>query len=329
MTRLFFAFLFFISGGFKALATLESDLNRVARDCRQSESEVSHLETELSDTQSLYSQKTSNLKQQQKKITRLILLLKTLKEEAPSRIISQGQGDHVLRHFSLLQSYIRALHKEMQHLQGELSVLKKAREEKSQRKKALDQKLAIYQKKYAHLEQLLQQKKNHLQKTLSERRDKEERAQIIAKRSVNIADLIKRLEQEQELSTTSSSKAKKFSLLPPVEGPILVSFDQKHPKSPDGSGLVLRARAGAHVLSPISGKVLYAGPFRLYNKILILGFGETYSLLLTGLDRLDVSVGQQVKVGDPIGKLATNSKNYLYLELRNHGIPIKPTLMKL
>jgi murein hydrolase activator len=329
------SFLFFLIFGalislrFEGFTSVESDLNRVAKECRQSEVEVSRLESDLSNTQSLYYEKTAHLVQQQKKITRLILLLKTLKEEAPSRIISEENSAHVLHHFSILKCYVRTLQREMQKLQSELLVLKQTRDEKSQRKKALDDKLIIYQKKYAHLEHLLQQRKTQIQKTVAERRGKEEQAQKIANRSANIADLIKRLEKEQGPSAVSSASSASLSLLPPVEGPILVPFDQKHPQSPDGSGVVFRARSGAHVLAPISGKILYAGAFRRYNKILIIGFGKTYSLLLTGLNRLDVSVGQSVKVGDPLGKLSDETKNYLYLELRNHSIPIRPNIMKL
>lgn len=330
MKRLFsLIFLALTIPQFEGFTSVESDLNRVAKECRQSEAEVSRLESDLSNTQSLYYEKTAHLVQQQKKITRLILLLKTLKEEAPSRIISEEKSAHVLQHFSILKCYVRTLQREMQKLQSELSILKQTRDEKSQRKKALDEKLTIYQKKYVHLEQLLQQRKTQIQKTVTERRDKEEQAQKIANRSASIADLIKRLEKEQGSSSASVASSAKLSLLPPVEGPILVPFDQKRPQNPDGSGIVFHARAGAHVLAPVSGKILYAGVFRRYNKILIIGFGKTYSLLLTGLDRLDVSVGQSVKVGDPIGKLSAETKNYLYLELRNHSIPIRPNIMKL
>jgi septal ring factor EnvC (AmiA/AmiB activator) len=315
---------------FSAFSSIESDLNRVAKDCRHSEAEVAQLESQLEDVKSLYQEKTAHLLMQQKKIARLILLLRSLKAEAPSRIIQADKDSkHVLHNFSILQCYIRHLHKQMHNLQIELSTLKQTKEETSSRKAALGEKLSIYQKKYTHLEKLLKQNKEQIQKTLSQRKEKEEKAKQLAARSTSLTELIKHLEKEQTSSKQRSSSSLDFSLLSPVQGPLLINFNQKHSQNPDGSGVVFRARAGSHVLAPISGKVLYAGSFRRYHKILIIGFRKTYSLLLTGLERLDVSVGQEVRVGDPIGRLSEENKNYLYLELRNHGIPIKPHIMKI
>ena len=308
---------------------LESDLNRLAKECRQSETEVAHLESQLSNVKSLSHQKTSYLLQQQKKIARLILLLRTLKADAPAHIIqSNNNSQQVLRNFSILQCYIRHLHKQMQNLQTELSTLKNTQEETAQRKKALDEKVATYQKKYSDLEKLLVQQKEKIQKTLAHRKEKEEKAKKLAAQSGSLGELIKHLEKDQSPSD-HKLPSKETALLAPVQGPLIINFNQKNVQSPDGSGVVFRSRPGSHVLAPVSGKILYAGPFRRYNKILIIGFRKTYSVLLTGIDRLDVSVGQEVKVGDPIGRLSPETKNYLYLELRNHGIPIKPHIMKI
>ncbi|HCI48406.1 MAG: hypothetical protein A2621_01760 [Alphaproteobacteria bacterium RIFCSPHIGHO2_01_FULL_41_14] len=329
LCRFSIAFLVLFWVSLASSRTLEADLNQVAKECRHSEAEVARLEADLGDVQSLYYEKTSHLLSQQKKISRLILLLRTLKAEAPSHIIrSDEQSPHVLRNFSIFQCYVRALHKEMQTLQKELSALKQTKEQTSQRKAELNEKLATYQKKYAHLEDLLRQKKSQIQKTLSQRKETEDKAQKLAKRSSSIADLIKHLEKDQT-SFRKPSAVPTISLLSPTQGPIITPFNQKTSQNPDGSGVVFRARAGSHILSPVSGKILYAGPFRRYNKILIIGFQKTYSLLLTGLDRLDVSVGQEVHAGDPLGLLPTEDKNYLYLELRNHGVPIKPHILKI
>lgn len=329
LTPLNILFSLLLSSAFAGPRPLETDLNRLAKECRQSETEVTQLESQLASVQSLSHEKTSDLLQQQKKIARLILLLKTLKTDAPAHIIQAEQNGHqVLRNFSILQCYIRHLHKQMQKLQTELSTLKHTQEETTQRKKALNEKVAAYQKKYADLEKLLQQQKEKIKKTLTQRKEKEENAKKLAARSANLKELVKHLEKDQT-STATFSSLKEVVLLAPVPGPLIINFNQKDTHNPDGSGIVFRSRAGSHVLAPVSGKILYAGPFRRYNKILIIGFRKTYSLLLTGIDRLDVSVGQEVKVGDPIGRLSLEGKNYLYLELRNHGIPIKPNIMKI
>lgn len=318
-----------VSIGLCTFSNIQADLNRTARECRQSESDVAQLESQLSTVESLHYEKTAHLLLQQKKIARVILLLRSLKAEAPSRIIqSNGKSSRLLHQFSILQCYIRTLKNQINLLQEELSTLKRTKEDTIQRKMVLDEKLATYQRKYARLEELLEQRKKKIQTTLSERKEKEEQARKLADRSKNIKELIKHLEKEKTLIQVKTSSTE-ISLLAPVPGPLVVNFNQKTPQNPDGSGVVFRTRPGSHVLAPVSGRILYAGPFRLYKKIVIIGFGKTYSLLLTGLDRLDVSVGQDVHVGDPIGLVPTENKNYLYLELRNHGFSIKPHIMKM
>ena len=324
-------FIFFFLASLLANASsssVKSDLNQAAKDCRHSESQVAQLESDLKNFESLYHEKTEHLKDQQKKIGRILILLRNLESEAPSKIIqSEGDSDSLLHNFSILKCYIRSLHKHIHGIRSDLLKLKETKEETSKRKASLDTQLATYKKKYNRLETLLKQKKQQVQETINQRKSKEKEAKKLAERSKNLADLVKHLEKNQAPSSHADS-TENVPLLAPVQSPLIVKFGQKNTRNPDASGVVFRTRSGAHVLAPISGKVLYAGSFRRYKKILIIGFHKSYFLLLTGLDRLDVSVGQEVKVGDPTGCMAKKGKSYLYLELRKHGIPVKPHIMK-
>jgi septal ring factor EnvC (AmiA/AmiB activator) len=79
------------------------------------------------------------------------------------------------------------------------------------------------------------------------------------------------------------------------------------------------------VVAPFDGKVLFAGPFKGYGQILIIGHGDGYHSLLAGLDRVDESVGQWLVAGEPVGVMSQSSqKPRLYLELRHDGQPINP-----
>jgi septal ring factor EnvC (AmiA/AmiB activator) len=84
-------------------------------------------------------------------------------------------------------------------------------------------------------------------------------------------------------------------------------------------------RPGAEVVAPFDGRVLFAGAFRGYGQILIIGHGDGYHSLVAGLDRIDSSVGQWLVAGEPIGRMsADEAKPRLYLELRHNGQPINP-----
>ena len=78
-------------------------------------------------------------------------------------------------------------------------------------------------------------------------------------------------------------------------------------------------------MAPFDGQVMFAGPFRGYGHILIIGHGDGYHSLLAGLDRVDCSVGQWLVAGEPVGAMPEGTeKPRLYLELRHNNQPINP-----
>jgi septal ring factor EnvC (AmiA/AmiB activator) len=122
----------------------------------------------------------------------------------------------------------------------------------------------------------------------------------------------------------------------PVNGERLRNFG-----APDGiggisKGISISARTDAQVTSPCDAWVVYAGPFRSYGQLLILNAGGGYHVLIAGMERISVSIGQFVLTGEPVATmgstsqvasvLATNaSQPVLYVEFRKDGTPIDPS----
>lgn len=125
----------------------------------------------------------------------------------------------------------------------------------------------------------------------------------------------------------------------PVSGASLKNFGDD-----DGSGLTLKgiqfsARPRSAVTSPADGWVVYAGTFRSYGKLLIINGGGGYHVVLAGMERINVEIGQFVLAGEPVGEMgekkvaaASNAPNadikagqpVLYVEFRKDGSPIDP-----
>ena len=100
-------------------------------------------------------------------------------------------------------------------------------------------------------------------------------------------------------------------------------------------GISLAARAGAQVTTPCDGWVVYAGPFRSYGQLLILNAGGGYHVLIAGMERISVNIGQFVLTGEPVATMGTTSQvasilaanasqPVLYIEFRKDGTPIDP-----
>jgi septal ring factor EnvC (AmiA/AmiB activator) len=187
------------------------------------------------------------------------------------------------------------------------------------------------------------------------------RAGGLAREVDNLKDLIAKLEQGLDANTRETREAARSDgrlalsafrdpgrLAPavafaslrgqvpiPVNGVKLKEFG-----APDGNGgaergLSIATRAGAQVTAPADGWVVYAGAFRSYGQLLILNVGGGYHVLLAGMERISVDLGQFVLTGEPVALmgngshiaavLATGSSQpVLYVEFRKDGTPVDP-----
>ena len=138
------------------------------------------------------------------------------------------------------------------------------------------------------------------------------------------------------LAPAVSFVATRGTLPIPVNGVRIRDFG-----TPDGlggteKGQTIATRAGAQVTSPCDGWVVYAGVFRNYGQVLILNAGAGYHVVLAGMDRISVEVGQFVLTGEPVAVMGTgaqvatslaasSNQPVLYIEFRKDGTPVDPS----
>jgi len=122
-------------------------------------------------------------------------------------------------------------------------------------------------------------------------------------------------------------------LLPlPVAGVRLKDFGISDGVGGNEKGMTFATRAGAQVASPTDGWVVYAGPFRSYGQLLIINAGGGYHILMAGMERITVDLGQFVLTGEPVAVMgngpraagAASGQPHLYVEFRKDGISIDP-----
>ncbi len=121
----------------------------------------------------------------------------------------------------------------------------------------------------------------------------------------------------------------------PVNGTKIREFGGSDGAGSAEKGISLATRAGAQVTTPCDGWVVYAGPFRSYGQLLILNAGGGYHVLIAGMERISVNIGQFVLTGEPVATMGTRSQvasilaanasqPVLYVEFRKDGTPIDP-----
>jgi septal ring factor EnvC (AmiA/AmiB activator) len=143
------------------------------------------------------------------------------------------------------------------------------------------------------------------------------------------------LKDPARLSPAIAFASAKGLLAYPVNGTRIRDFGGSDGAGGVQKGISLASRAGAQVTTPCDGWVVYAGPFRSYGQLLILNAGGGYHVLIAGMERISVNIGQFVLTGEPVATmgttsqvasiLATNaSQPVLYVEFRKDGTPIDP-----
>lgn len=143
------------------------------------------------------------------------------------------------------------------------------------------------------------------------------------------------LKDPARLSPAIAFASAKGLLAFPVNGSKIRDFGGSNGSGGVEKGISLATRAGAQVTTPCDGWVVYAGPFRSYGQLLILNAGGGYHVLIAGMERISVNIGQFVLTGEPVATMgstsqvasilaATASQPVLYVEFRKDGTPIDP-----
>ncbi len=124
----------------------------------------------------------------------------------------------------------------------------------------------------------------------------------------------------------------------PVSGAIVKPFG-----APDGyggkeKGVSMGAPAHGLVVAPCDGWIAFSGPYRSYGQLLIINAGGGYYVVLAGMSRTNVNVGQFVLAGEPVASMGDGAAQtaatiaigakqpILYVEFRKDGasIELKP-----
>jgi septal ring factor EnvC (AmiA/AmiB activator) len=122
--------------------------------------------------------------------------------------------------------------------------------------------------------------------------------------------------------------APRAEMIWPVSGELIHRFGEADAHGRPSQGLTLEGVPNGIVVAPFDGRVDYVGKFRDYGPILIIRHAGGYHSLLAGLGRVDVTAGQWLLAGEPVGALpASDDKDVstsFYLELRRDGRPVDP-----
>jgi murein DD-endopeptidase MepM/ murein hydrolase activator NlpD len=144
-----------------------------------------------------------------------------------------------------------------------------------------------------------------------------QRIDIKDKRKVNpYASDMDRIWAEQKRQKKArkhySKSAVEVDLLQPVEGIMTGSFGRRRIFNGEvrrpHSGMDIAADEGVPVLSPSNGKVIELGDFFFSGNLIYIDHGQGMISLFAHLSEINVTLGQQVKKGEIIGKVGATGR---------------------
>lgn len=123
--------------------------------------------------------------------------------------------------------------------------------------------------------------------------------------------------QNVTLLNETQFTALKGRLSRPILGKTVYQYGMLDQTGKKRQGITIQSKSGAIVTAPVAAKVIFADNFKLQGSIVILNPAGKYYVVLSGLGIINVSPGQNVAMGEPIGRMAPGvGLRNLYVEFR-------------
>lgn len=286
----------------------------------------------------------------------------------PALLVRPDDALQSVRSAMLLGAVLPELKAETELLSGELAGLERVRRETAQERDALAELKGSLAEERRRTAALIAERQHSLEAGEAALSSEQNRAAALAAEASNVRELLSRMETEITAARQAAQAAKSAEnkpnqgpggqlaalqnpgrlspgiafieakgMLPlPAGGAILKQYGTEDGYGGAEKGVSFGTRVEAQVAAPSDGWVVYAGPFRSYGQLLIINAGGGYHILLAGMDKITVELGQFVLSGEPVAVMGHGpqlvssvslgtAQPILYVEFRKDGNSIDPT----
>lgn len=343
----------------KEASSLRAELIALSQSVQQREANVTRLEKALAEITFEEKQARKVLEERHGQSVETLMALQRMALNPPEAIIALPQPPaDMVRSAILLRSIVPHIQAQAEALRQEVEGYAQKREKLEDQKKRLGYANRDLEDERRRLNVLIEEKKALSVKYLVDSKAAGQRIAKLSEKANSLRNLLKEIEREKKrqakikvatpprkpdtpqveeddndleivLGKPPSGKPitkSKGNLTRPASGAIVMRFGEREKLGGKHKGISFQTRRGAQVVATYDGQIAFAGPFRGYKQLLIIDHGAGYHTLLTGMDHIDVSVGQWLLAGEPVGTMSADKTNDdpLYFELRKNGAPINP-----
>lgn len=269
-------------------------------------------------------------------VTKLLGVLERLQHDMPPALAMRPDDAlGAARGAMLIGASLPPVYAQAARLSRRIDALRRTRAELERQKASAVDTASRLNVARGELDELLAQKEQEAAGAAEDYGSLKARMERVARQAADFQALLSRVRTLRQQAgqgggpnvvTVESARAGSFgglsrnSLLEPVVGAVVTAAESGNP------GLSYATRAGAQVIAPADGKVLYAGPYHRSGQVLILEITSGYDVVLAGLGRVTVKPNDQLLAGEPVGTMPPDaSDDRLYFELRHGGHGQSPT----
>jgi len=314
------------------------EINNIDYQLDKTERELSNAEARLGEAQSNLLVLTNQLKIMERNLKNRSLnykdMLKDVFKENNTHddIWQVFLGEKSSFDFLAIPYYVRCMFKieanRLKTIDQQRREIAEKRKEWEEEKKRVENLVEEIEQKKAYIEKMKSEKSAYLEDIRKQKRLQQQTIATLERESKEIEALIRKLASDKV------AKAKKGNLSWPVIGSITSGFGmRRHPLLGGApmfhTGIDISASYGTPVKAVAPGRVIFAGWYGGYGKLVILDHGGGISTLYAHLSRIVVNLEEQVSEGEVIGYVGSTGLStgpHLHFEVRVNGEPKDPTL---
>ncbi|MDR3450045.1 MAG: peptidoglycan DD-metalloendopeptidase family protein [Alphaproteobacteria bacterium] len=311
----------------KNIEDLRGKLIRATRTLQDKEAEQETLEDKQEDLTQEIAEKSKNASAEKARLAQMVSALVEMASRPPETLfLQQGMtADHIHRSI-ILRDVLPRIRDEAENEARDLATLYDLQKQLARQKKLVAESQENLQQQQHDLDQLISVRQGYLQRTEQQKEDIAKHLAALTDEAQDLRQLMARVSPEAKRRAAQKAPRGTVALKWPVAGNLRKHFGDRDADGVTSEGLTLAAPSGAPVVAPRAGRVVFAGPFRGYGKIVILQHADGYHTFLSGFGRIDAEMGQDVDAGEPLGVLPVKSgaKPELYFEWRHGDEPVNP-----
>ena len=322
------------------------EADAVAARIQSAEQEIDAAEARIRLIEQLRAEQRATLAARQEPAVRLIAALQNMARRPPLlALVQPGSTRDLVRVRAMLAAMVPELRRRTASLRGEIERGKQLRADADRALLALGAGQARLGRERDRLAKIEAQHRATSEQFRGGALVEQDRAMALGEKARDVVDLMDRLGETAAISARletlsgpllrpqrpgdpraaplegNAMPSGGFAYRLPVAGTVVTGLGEVSDAGVRARGLTIATRAGAQVIAPASGRIVFAAPYRGFGRIIIVDHGQGWTTLVTNLAALDARAGDIVDQGSPIGK-AAGERPTVTVELRRGSVPV-------